>query len=514
MNTILQKQQQAKRLAASKKRQMHEMKRVDTTFLETAPFRIEAVKKIKATREEVFQYLKVAENWPKWHTGITKVIWTSPLPFEEGTTRTVEINGTYVADEEFLVWEENYRFNFIFLRSNIPMSVALMEDFSLRDTDDGYCEMRLIVAGQTKGLLRFLNALMRWMQRRGIRKNLDNLAGVFDEEAASAVQHPGQRVGKLTKADFDKDLQSAYGSGKVIAAFKYAEWKISVFNFLTDTAFRRKKRIGVTTERLLIRSNNGSHQIPLVIYKPEKVTSPMPVMLYMHGGGYVSGSPEMTPGLEDLIAERPCIIVAPKYRRALEAPYPAALLDCYDALLWIKEHAEEMGGNNRGVIIAGHSAGGGLAAAITLKNRDDRDVQVAFQMPLYPMLDYRNNTASALLCQDAPIWNTRSNQVSWGHYLRDLIENNEAIPAYASPALNTDYADFPPTISFVGEFEPFRDEVVAYMDHLKKAGIPIKFKLFPKAFHGFESVVPKAKVSMDAQHFLLDAYAEYYDTYC
>jgi hypothetical protein len=169
-------------LKESNKRKVHDMERVDTTFLKTAPFIITGKQKIKASREEVFQFLKVAENWPKWHNGITKVIWTSALPFEKGTTRTVEINGKYIADEEFLVWEENYRFNFIFLRSNIPMAVALMEDFVLNETEDGYCELNWSVAGKTSGILKLFNGLMKRINEKGIKESAENLAEIFENE--------------------------------------------------------------------------------------------------------------------------------------------------------------------------------------------------------------------------------------------------------------------------------------------------------------------------------------------
>ena len=315
---------------------------------------------------------------------------------------------------------------------------------------------------------------------------------------------------KIIKADFDPELQRAYGSGKIIASFKYSRWRIRLFNALTDLSFKGKKRPGVVTEHMSIESREGFHDIPLVIYKPIEINRPLPVMLYMHGGGYVSGSPEMSPGLEDLMTKRPCIIVAPRYRRALDAPYPAALDDCYDTLLWIKKHAAKIEGNGK-VIIAGHSAGGGLAAAVTLKNRDEKDVDVAFQMPCYPMLDYRNNSP---VFNDIPVWNTKSNTKSWAYYLKGLNDLNQPIPSYASPALNADYSEFPPTISFVGELEPFRDEVIEYINAIQEANIDTRFKLFPKAFHAFEAVVPEAQISKEAQQFLLDAYAEFYDKYC
>lgn len=319
--------------------------------------------------------------------------------------------------------------------------------------------------------------------------------------------------GKIKREDFDKELQSAYNGGKFFVFFRYNKWRIKLFNFLLLKLLSRKKRQGVITEYTSIVSKNTKHKIPLVIYKPKTINKPLPIMLYLHGGGYVSGTPEMSPGLEDLMNARPCIIVAPKYRKALTAPYPAALNDCYDTMLWIKENGREIGGIDDNIMIVGHSAGGGLAAAVTLKNRDEKDINVAFQMPLYPMLDYRNNTESAIACEDIPFWNTKSNKVCWNYYLENLIENDKSIPSYASPALNTDYSNFPPTITFVGGLEPFKDEVINYVENLKKAEIPTKFKVFPKAYHGFEAIIPNAKISLTAKKFLIDSYSEYFDKY-
>ena len=318
----------------------------------------------------------------------------------------------------------------------------------------------------------------------------------------------------MARKDFDEELRRAYAMGRALAFLKHGRWRIRLFNAMIDRAFVGRRRDGVVTERRSITARAGGHDIPLVIYRPKAADCPIPVMLYMHGGGYVSGSPEMAPGLEDYIARRPCVIVAPRYRRALAAPYPAALDDCYEALLWIRDNAPEIGGRGNGVIVAGNSAGGGLAAAVTLRNRDRGDASVAFQMPLYPMLDHRCGTESARTCRTSPIWDARSSQVCWGIYLRPLMRQGSEIPAYASPALNADHSGFPPTITFVGGLDPFRDEVAAYAAALKEAGVPVEFRIFPKAFHGFEEVVPDARVSMEAKAFIMDAYAGYFDAYC
>ena len=317
----------------------------------------------------------------------------------------------------------------------------------------------------------------------------------------------------IQKKDFNKDLQARYSFNKMLVSILSIKWGIRLFNILIKSSDGINRK-GVNTEKIYIRSSSKGADIPLIIYKPVNIEGLLPIMLYFHGGAYATGSPEFTPWIENFIFTRPCIIVAPKYRKSLTAPYPAAFNDCYDTLLWIKKFGREIGGFQDKVILAGHSAGGGLAAAVALKNRNDKDIDIAFQLPLYPMLDYRQETESARLYTHVPVWNTKSNKLAWDLYLRDLKEKSLAISPYASPALNDNYADLPPAISFVGEYEPFRDENIRYMEALQQAGIPVRFRVFPRTYHAFDLLVPVAEVSKEAGKFLLEAYADFYDTYC
>lgn len=235
-------------------------------------------------------------------------------------------------------------------------------------------------------------------------------------------------------------------------------------------------------------------------------------MLYLHGGGYALGCPEQAGVFfEQLIKKRSCIIVAPAYRNSIQKPYPAAFDDCYDTLLWINENPDALNGMKDKIIIAGRSAGGGLTAAVTLKVRDTQDVKIAFQMPIYPMIDdLQQNESSKFI---SPVWDAKTNALGWNLYLADLKNQNAQIPAYAAPSRNNDYSNFPPTITFVGDLEPFRDETIRYVEALRQFNIPVKFKLYPGCFHAFESVVPKCKISRDAINFTLDSYAQFYDQY-
>jgi acetyl esterase/lipase len=226
-----------------------------------------------------------------------------------------------------------------------------------------------------------------------------------------------------------------------------------------------------------------------------------PGILWLHGGGYVLGSPEQDgSSYRRIIEATGGVIVAPDYRLAPVAPYPAALDDCALALRWLRDHATELGVRDDQLAVAGNSAGGGLTAALTLRERDSGEVAIAFQVPLYPMLDDRCATPSAQ-DNDGPVWDSITNRNAWKVYLGDLA-GSDAVPPYAAPARATDLAGLPPAFTYVGDLEPFRDEVVAYVARLRAAGVPVEFEVVPGAYHGFDVVAPGAPVSrrmLDAQ---------------
>lgn len=284
---------------------------------------------------------------------------------------------------------------------------------------------------------------------------------------------------------------------------------------LLDSVFKRME--GTNTEGLInqekyIKSNNGGPNIRVRIYRPENNTERLPVMLYIHGGGYALGNPEQNGDvIKKFIDKRPCVVVAPGYRRSQTEPYPAAFNDCYDTLLWIRDNADAINVDANKLMVGGHSAGGGLTAAVTLKARDTKDCKIAFQMPIYPMIDDRHNKESSQF--ESPAWGVKSNHIGWNLYLKDLHKKKQEIPAYAAPARNKDYTNFPPTFTFVGGIEPFRDDTIEYVEALKQYNIPVKFKLFEGCYHGFEIAQPETQVSKNAMNFLYKTYAEYYDKY-
>lgn len=313
---------------------------------------------------------------------------------------------------------------------------------------------------------------------------------------------------RVTKNMLHKELQSSYWILKASSKLLMNNTGVKLLN-RNSARLRGKSIEGLHCEERFIPSRNGGPDIRIRIFKPLQHSGKLPGMLYIHGGGYMIGSPEeFLSVIKNFMDTKPCIIIAPDYRKAHDAPYPAAFNDCYDTLLWMNENLDELEVVSDKLIVAGHSAGGGLAAAVSLKATDTQEVKIAFQMPIYPMLDDRQNSASAR-DNNAPNWDSKSNHMGWSKYLNGLKE----VPAYAAPARSKNYSKLPPTITFVGDVEPFRDETVDYVGNLKKAGIPVRFKLFEGCFHAFEILFPKLEISKEAWLFLLTAYSNYVDEY-
>lgn len=228
-------------------------------------------------------------------------------------------------------------------------------------------------------------------------------------------------------------------------------------------------------------------------------------LLWIHGGGYAIGLPEQDFLFADLFCgDASCVAVLPDYTRSAEAPYPAALEDCYLALQWIWRNADKLGINRRQIFVGGDSAGGGLTAALCLYARDRGEIPVAFQMPLYPMLDDRELTASSRN-NDAPVWNTKANREGWGLYLRAL-KGSGPVPCYAAPARAEDYRGLPPACTYVGTIDPFYDETMLYCDALKREGIPVHRKVFEGCFHAFDLVGYPTRPAREARKFLREVF--------
>ena len=237
-------------------------------------------------------------------------------------------------------------------------------------------------------------------------------------------------------------------------------------------------------------------KIPVLIARKEGVTEPATGVLWLHGGGYATGMKEMLymgRGI-DLVVKHGAVVIAPSYTLSIRAPYPAAINDCYDVLLYIKKHALELGIRDDQIMVGGESAGGGLTAALCMMARDKKNVNIAFQMPLYPMIDNFDTDSSR--DNHAKVWNTRRNHMAWKLYLRK--DAKKRVSPYAAPARQTDYSGLPPAYTFVCTAEPFYCETLAYIENLKAAGIEAEVDVYEGLYHAFDMKDPKMRISRKA----------------
>jgi len=231
---------------------------------------------------------------------------------------------------------------------------------------------------------------------------------------------------------------------------------------------------------------------PLTNRRPKEKT---PGILWIHGGGYVVGMAGMIymSRALSLVKNHGAVVVTPEYRLAGNAPYPAALNDCYAALKYLKDNSDELGCSCDRIMVGGESAGGGLTAALCMYARDMGEIKIAFQMPLYPMIDNRDTDSSR--DNHGISWNTRRNHAAWKMYLREIHGD---ITPYAVPALQSDYSGLPPAYTFVGDSEPFYCETLTFVENLKSAGIPAHADVYHTGFHAFDMLLPFRKISKKA----------------
>ena len=262
-----------------------------------------------------------------------------------------------------------------------------------------------------------------------------------------------------------------------------------------------------------IRIDTPAGGITALMMRSEKTDQPVPGLLWLHGGGYVTGMAAMVHfTMGHVLAEHfGCVLIAPNYRLALKHPYPAALEDSYAALRYLYDHAEELGVDRNRIIVGGESAGGGLAAAVCICARDRGEIPVSFQIPLYPMLDCEDTDSSRHSHSHG--WGTRRNHWGWRKYLREMY-GTDKVPAWASPSRETDYAGLPPCYTYVEDNEPFHDETVTYVKNLREAGVEAQMDIFHGNIHGFDAMT-WTKNAKAAKQKLLSAAEKYMgSSYC
>ena len=230
----------------------------------------------------------------------------------------------------------------------------------------------------------------------------------------------------------------------------------------------------------------GESTVTVRVFRSRLASGAAPALLYIHGGGFVVGS--VLAEQENAVAiatTLDLVVVSVEYRLAPEHPFPAALHDCFAALSWLSQHADELGVDAARVGLYGSSAGGGLAAALALYCRDHGGPPICFQFLAIPVLDDRLQTQSMQAFVDTPQWNRPSAELSWAYYLGS--PGSDASP-YAAPARADDLHGLPPAYVSTMEFDPLRDEGILYALALLDAGVTVELHSYPGTFHGSTSV--------------------------
>lgn len=237
-------------------------------------------------------------------------------------------------------------------------------------------------------------------------------------------------------------------------------------------------------------------ELPIKIYTPEGV-GPFPAVVFFHGGGWVAGNIELNGVQHQQIAhDARAVVVAVNYQKAPEHKFPTPFDDCYSTLEWVFANAHSLNINVEEIGVGGDSAGGNLAAAVALKARDTKGPKIAFQILIYPAVDYKFDYPSMIENATGYSLTTQGMKWYWDQYMsseRDL-EN-----PYFRPMAADNLAELPPTFTLTAELDPLRDEGETFAKRLEQAGVRSVLKRYDSLIHGFalmQGFLPEAKMAM------------------
>ncbi|PVZ94951.1 alpha/beta hydrolase [Amnibacterium flavum] len=253
----------------------------------------------------------------------------------------------------------------------------------------------------------------------------------------------------------------------------------------------------VTVRELVVPGPAGAPQVTLRVYQPTGLSAPAPALLWIHGGGLISGTP-----LQDertnlaFVRNLGITVAAVTYRLAPDAHAPAAAEDAYAGLVGLVARADELRIDPTRIAVGGASAGGGLAAAVVLLAHDRGVVTPAFQLLVYPMLDDRTVTRTDVDPRNVRVWTPGSNRFGWTSYLGQEPGGPDVSP-YAAPARRGDLSGLPPAWIGVGTLDLFYDEDIEYARRLQASGVATELVTIPGAFHGFDALYTRKEISKE-----------------
>lgn len=230
--------------------------------------------------------------------------------------------------------------------------------------------------------------------------------------------------------------------------------------------------------------------------RPQVDQRGMPAVLFIHGGGFISGTAAMSVATAQKMAERlNCIVVLPDYRVAPETRFPESMEDNYSTLAWMNREASSLGIDKSRIAVYGESAGGGHAASLAIAVRDRAEFRLAAQILIYPMLDDRTGSSRQVPWPIGHyVWTAKMNRVGWTCHL-GVPAGSEKVPYGAVPARVENLENLPATFIGVGSVDLFHDEDVEYASRLRKSGVAVRLCVVPGAYHGFDSLAPDTECS-------------------
>jgi acetyl esterase/lipase len=258
---------------------------------------------------------------------------------------------------------------------------------------------------------------------------------------------------------------------------------------------------GVTANDHSVPGIAGGPDVRIRVYRPARAAGNLPALIWMHGGGYVLGDLD----LDDLMAAQLAVdvgiaVVNVAYRLAPEHPYPAALDDCRAVLQAMTTSAAQFGIDGTRIAVGGASAGGGLAAALALKSREEGANNIVFQLLVYPCINDRNCEQTGAGRPENLFWSRENVLIGWQAYLAAEPGSTD-VSVYAAPFRATDLSGLPPAFIGVGQVDMFLPDCLDYGIRLSDAGVGTEIHVYPGAFHAFDAFAPMARVS---QQFVRD----------
>ena len=241
----------------------------------------------------------------------------------------------------------------------------------------------------------------------------------------------------------------------------------------------------------------GAPDSRLTIVDPDPGAKGRPVLLHIHGGGYIGRSAALAMIFLQTAAQAcNCVVVSVDYRLAPETHFPGSLEDNYTALRWVHANADSLGVDRKRIALAGESAGGGHAAMLAIAARDRKEIPIAFQLLIYPMLDDRTGSTRPVPPHIGTfVWTAESNRFGWSSLL-GIPAGSPNVPPGSVPARVENLAGLPPAFIVTGAIDLFVDEDIEYARRLIAAGVPTELHVVPGAYHGYDLLVPNAKVSI------------------